>query len=222
MGKRINILSKRINIDILSAKELAVIQLQVDKAEEAITATRAVTAKKRVDFYYKVKGDIEDALLKQLEQLRGTGESLLTQYKDKHGAIKWSKSKILKQIANVPARMPTTDAGFIKRAREIEYGKPRKITKEQREKRKLKAEEKQKKTEQRAAARTLFKKNESDRKKVAAANRKKAATHKSAGAMATQQRLYEQKYEDNRKQNPELRERKNEARRLRRANGKTD
>jgi hypothetical protein len=215
-------MGKRINIDILSAKQIDEIKLQIEKVETESTAARAVKAKKRVDFYYKVKGEIEDALLEQLEQLRGTGESLLTKHKDKHGAIKWSKSKILKQIANMPARMPTTDAGFIKRAREIEYGKPRKITKEQREKRKLKAAEKDKKTEQRAAARTLFKKNESARKKAAAAKRKKVATHKSAGAMATQQRLYEKKYEDNRKNDPELREKKNAARRLRRENGNTN
>lgn len=215
-------MGKRINLNVLSAKQLGAIQLQVEEAEKEHTAARAVTAKKRVDFYYKVKGDIEDALLKQLESLQGSGQSLLTQYKDKHGAIKWSKSKILKQIANMPAKKPTTDAGYITASRNVEYGKPRKITKEQREERKLKAEEKQKKTEQRGAARTLFKKNESDRKKAAAAKRKKVSTHKSAGAMATQQRLYEKKYEDNRKNDPELREKKNAARRLRRENGKTD
>jgi len=215
-------MGKRINIDILSAKQIDEIKLQIEKVETESTAARAVKAKKRVDFYYKVKGEIEDALLEQLEQLRGTGESLLTKHKDKHGAIKWSKSKILKQIANMPARMPTTDAGFIKRAREIEYGKPRKITKEQRAERKLKAAEKKKKANQRAAADALFKKKESNRKKASSSKKKVAAKPKSAGAMATPKQIYAQQYEDNRKNDPELREKKNAARRLRRENGNTN
>ena len=49
----------------------------------------------------------------------------------------WSTNKILKIIANLPNKKPDKDDGYILAARNIEVGKPKKISKEIREARAL-------------------------------------------------------------------------------------
>jgi hypothetical protein len=235
------------NIDISTLPEALQkdILSQLDKASTAETAKEAIRAKAVMKFYYEVKEEIEAELLKKLMKQPITdanGKTLhfavspLAARAD--GDSGWSGGKILKLIANLPTRKPTTDEGFIKAASNIEKGKKRKVTPEAKAKAEAKketaAEErlakakakreakvtedaaKAKKDEQRGAAGTLFKKKVS--------NRKTTAKHKSAGAMAVggDGLTKHQRYEPNRLRSPEQIAEKNEKRRIRRANGNTE
>lgn len=187
-------------------------------------------AKISLEFYYKLKGELEDACIEKLrEKLGGPGHGLCSQYKKPGGtAGKWSKSKILKIIANLPAKKPNTDLGLVKAVRTIEFGKQRKWSKAVKEKRKLAAETKKKKDTQTIARGAMFKQKESDRKKTATTKKATTASFtpkpKSAGAMAVGDGLTKhQRYEANsRVITPEKQEQRNEQRRQRRAAGKAN
>lgn len=191
-------------------------------------------AKKYLEFYYKLKGELQDDCLAKLQRLQGGGHALLHQYKDPDSLSstgKWSKSKILKIIAGLPARKPDTDSGIVKAVRTIEYGKPRKWSRAVKEKRKLAAEEKKKKATQATARGEMFKQKESDKRQAKKASAKKKPTTKkisrpkpkSAGAMAVGDDglTKHQRYETKRVMTPDQVEAKNEARRQRRAAGQS-
>lgn len=212
---------KTIDIGNLSEAQQGAIKAQIEAAKEAVTQEEAATAKERVEFYYKVKDKIQDDLLEQLKP--GIGYALARKEGETNG---WSKSKILKQIASLPAKKPTTDAGYITAARNIEKGKPRKISKEIRDKRKLEAAAKKEKAAKKTAAKALFSKKVSDRKTKSVEKKKtKIATRimkDSAGAMAVGDDglTKHQRYEQKRVRTSGQAERKEEQRRMRRASGK--
>ena len=217
---------KTIDISGLPEALQETIRAQLDKAKNVETAKEAARAKEAMKFYYKVKDDIEKELLKRL------GKSELAKRAD--GDNGWSAGKILKVVANIPNRKPSKDDGFITAASNIEKGKKRKLSDTAKAKKEAREEAKTK----REAATTLFKTGHRAPKTKVATKKKAKATKakakklfktghrpkpKSVGAMAVGDDglTKHQRYEPNRARTPEQLEAKNEARRRRRAAGKS-
>ena len=223
---------KTIDISGLPEALQATIRAQLDKANTAEEAKEAIRAKAAMKFYYKVKDEIQAELLKKLAKMpNGEVSPLALKAAGDNG---WSKSKILKIIATIPNRKPTKDEGYVRAARNIEQGKKRKLTDEAKAKKEAREEAKTK----REAATTLFKTGHRAPKTKVATKKKAKATKakakklfktghrpkpKSVGAMAVGDDglTKHQRYEPNRARTPEQLEAKNEARRRRRAAGKS-
>lgn len=216
---------KTIDISGLPEDQQKAIRAQLDKANTAEEAKEAIRAKAAMKFYYKVKDEIQAELITKLAKMPNGEVSPLAE--KAAGDTGWSHSKILKIIGNIPKRKPTTDEGYVRAARNVEKGKPRKLSDEAKAKKKAREEEKV----QRGAATTLFKTgHRAPKTKVAkkkkAAKAKAKPKPKSAGAMAVMAvgddgLTKHQRYETHRARTPEQLEAKNEARRRRRADGKS-
>lgn len=230
-------------LQTVSSVQTKAIQDEISSRKKADTDRAVDRATISLEFYNKLKVELEDACIEKLhEKLGGPGHGLCFQYKKPGGdAGKWSKSKILKIIAGMPARQPDTDSGILKAVRTIELGKPRKWSKEVKEKRKLAAEAKTKKVAKQKSREAMFEegylspsrrlKKKSDRKvkaekkkaKAKKVTAKKTPKPKSAGAMAVGDGLTKhQRYELKRVHTAESKENKNENRRKRRAEGKAN
>ena len=111
---------KTIDISKLSKEQQDKITSQLASAVSEETSAEAARAMASLDQYYKVKASIEKELLEKL-----ANSPLAERAKGNNG---WTTSKILKIIANLPAKRPAKPEGFIAAARNIEIGKKSKIT----------------------------------------------------------------------------------------------
>lgn len=222
-------------LQTMSSDQSKAIQDEIAAAEKETTDRQVGEAKEALEFYYKVKAEVEDDCFERLEREPSNWQhgykALANRHKGLDVGVPWSKSKILKIIAGLPAKKPTTDIGFVKAAQAIQYGKPRKWSKAVKEKRKLAAEAKKTKDTQTIARGAMFKQKESDKRQAKKASAKKKPTTKkisrpkpkSAGAMAVGDDglTKHQRYETKRVMTPDQVEAKNEARRKRRAAGQS-
>ena len=170
---------KMIDIGTLSEAEQKKLKAQLDAKKVAADAEEARQAEKRLEFYYQVKDVIEKELLKNLAKMPDGQVSPLALKARKHpktGKDGWALSKILKRVANLPSRKPTTDTGFINAVKYCEVGKPRRLTEEQRDKKKAKAAAAAEAKKLETARKAMFRKERSDRK--TAKLKKDAATSK--------------------------------------------
>ena len=147
---------KTIDISVLSKEQQDTITSQLAAAVSDEASEEAARAMASLDQYYKVKASIEKELLEKL-----SNSPLAERAKGNNG---WTTSKILKIIANLPAKRPAKPEGFIAAARNIEIGKKTKITPAA----KAKAKSKKEANAKEKARNVMFKKEESDRKKAAA------------------------------------------------------
>ena len=126
-------------LDTLKEDDKKVLLEAVDDAANADKKAEAKEAKGRVEFYYDVKEKIENELLSKLIRMpsKSAGTEPPRLGLKTAGDNGWSTNKILKIIANLPNKKPDKDDGYILAARNIEVGKPKKISKEIREARAL-------------------------------------------------------------------------------------
>lgn len=158
-------------LDTLNEADKKALLGKVDKVANADKAEEARAAKKRVEFYYSVRDEIEGILIEKLEGSK-LGEQALKMKNP------WTPSKVLKLIANLPNKKPEKDSGYILAARNIEVGKKKTLTAEQKKVRKDKAAKRDTEAKQAQGRKGLFKKEVSDRKVKAVAKKKDAPKKK--------------------------------------------
>ena len=171
-------MAKKETIDIssLSDEQKKAIQAQVKDADKTAGKAEVARAKAAIECYYQLKEEIETDLMVKLwpsgPLIKGEDTPLSQTRLAEKKNTEANVSKILKAISNLPNKKPSTDKGFVAAARNVEVGKRRRLTPEQKEKRIATA----KKAQQAGARGELFEKKKSDRK--TAAEQKKAAVKK--------------------------------------------
>ena len=166
----------------MSAQQKETLLNQVKGADADAEKAEVARAKAALECYYHLKDEIETDLMEKLwpgggphgEKNTPLSQTRLAEKENTEANV----SKILKAISNLPNKKPSTDKGFVAAARNVEVGKRRRLTPEQREKRKAKAEE----AAQEEARGKLFQKKKSDRKTAAEKKRVKQATAKATAA----------------------------------------
>ena len=106
---------KTIDIGALSKAQQEAIKKQIDEAKTAGQGAEAARAKEAVDFYYDVQEELEAVMIEKLtaKPKKGGGTEPSKLAMKAAGENGWSTNKILKIIANLPSKMPETDAGYI-------------------------------------------------------------------------------------------------------------
>ena len=135
----------------------------VDTAANADNKEAAEKAKERVEKYYTIKDEIEEALIEKLDKAELPLGDRATKEKNP-----WSPNKVLKIIANLPAKKPEEDAGYILAARNIEVGKRKPTTAKQ----KIDKEKRALQGKQAKSRKALFQHKVSARKATAQAKKK--------------------------------------------------
>lgn len=112
---------KSIDIGSLTADAQALILKQVREAEAEKDEKRYELHKEEVENYYATKKKLEDEMVKLLENFSigggFTSDKALILYK------KYSPAKMLKIVASLPTKKPTTLKGYIKAHKAIVSGK---------------------------------------------------------------------------------------------------
>jgi hypothetical protein len=167
---------KTIDIGALSKAQQEAIKKQIEDAKTAGQGAEAARAKEAVDFYYDVQEELEAVLIEKLtaKPKKGGGTEPSKLAMRAAGPNGWSTTKLLKIIANLPNKMPEKDAGYITAARNIEVGKKKPLTAEQKEKKKQAAVAKK----QQKGRDNLFEGKVSARKTKALAKKKATAKKK--------------------------------------------